>query len=277
MRGYQNFGSSQSEASVRTIGRGLRARWRRKWNESELASGSRGIPAPCTHARRKRNNSSNGRFRRRRSPACRPRRGLQVSDRRLRRARRFPGDDIGTAVSQPLQSIGLSWRDGAPGYAPLRRTSDPPDPFPRSHHQQQVLREVLLQGSRRLPRPRRGTHRRSASPCRGILKFVCSPREDFPGSRTPGNRRAGRTTTRAPPPRARTTNSTRSSTHPRSPTPFSIAQGEAAEKPAEKPVEKKPEPIGPPRGSKVRIQSPRNARYPIPAPPSATRAWSPTR
>ena len=118
VRGYQNFGSSQSEASVRTIGRGLRARWRRKWNESELASGSRGIPAPCTHARRKRNNSSNGRFRRRRSPACRPRRGLQVSDRRLRRARRFPGDDIGTAVSQPLQSIGLSWRDGAPGYAP---------------------------------------------------------------------------------------------------------------------------------------------------------------
>ena len=32
VRGYQNFGSSQSEASVRTIGRGLRARWRRNWN-----------------------------------------------------------------------------------------------------------------------------------------------------------------------------------------------------------------------------------------------------
>ena len=104
----------------------------------------------------------------------------------MRRARRFPGDDIGTAVSQPLQSIGLSRRDGAPGYAPLRRTSDLPDPLPRFHHQQQVLREVLLQGPRRLPRPRRGTHRRSASPCRGILKFVCSPREDSPARERAG-------------------------------------------------------------------------------------------
>ena len=63
-----------------------------------------------------------------------------------------------------------------PDTPPLGRTSDPPDPFPRSHHQQQVLREVLLQGSRRLPRPRRGTHRRSASPCRGIEICVQSPR-----------------------------------------------------------------------------------------------------